>query len=107
MGNEQCRSGGPAAPQMPPTGGTMPKKSSSKPTQSQPVYQGSGRVESVLFIFGPPGPEARKAQVREWAAAQGRSESQVFFDFVQKKLTDWCAPEEDGTTGLDYFVSRA
>ncbi len=62
-------------------------------------------VESVLFIFGPPGPEQFKAQVREWAAAQNRTESQVYFDFMQRKLTDWCGPNTE--CGIDSFMSRA
>jgi hypothetical protein len=83
------------------------KRSSKAQSQASAAWQGTGNVESVLFIFGPPGPEELKAKVREWAAAQNKTESEVFFDFTRKRLTDYCTPGDDGTSGLDHLMSRA
>ena len=66
----------------------------------------AAKVESVLFIFGPPGPPELKKRLRNWAADHKRSESDVYYEFMTTKLAEYCAPGKDGNSHLDYLVSK-
>jgi hypothetical protein len=84
-----------------------PKKTSPKPkANTASAWQGSGRVESVLFIFGRPGPADLKAKLREWAVTHNREEAAVYLEFMSKKLTDFCESTSEGGSPMDYLISR-
>jgi len=84
-----------------------PKKTSPKPKANAPIaWQGTGRIESVLFVFGRPGPADLKAKLRAWAVAQNRDEAAVYLEFLSKKLTDFCESASEGGSPMDYLISR-
>ena len=82
-----------------------------KPTLPVPeppdIPRSSGRVESVLFLFRGPGPTELKTKIREWAAAQDQAESEIYYEFMTEKLTEFCTPFPSGESPLDMLVSRA
>ena len=82
------------------------KAESKAQPQAATAWQGSGRVESVLFIFGRPGPADLKAKLREWAVTHNREEAAVYLEFMSKKLTDFCESTSEGGSPMDYLISR-
>lgn len=61
---------------------------------------------TIVFNFGPPGPEEEKRKIEEWSNNSGKSKDEVWVEYVQALLSSWAHRNSPKTTcSLDELFS--
>lgn len=51
------------------------------------------KVRDITFVIGPPGTEEDRSMIRGWAKNSGKSEEEIWIEYVHEIIKDLCTPK--------------